>query len=417
MDVSILPSPKSKSNNTPFLEVKASLEKKIKASTEKQSLFDSKNLWSDEESRDKRLEKYGNDCAKQRLACIHKSETTPLPMDQVVEMDLIKQIQRHRHQAINRLKVEKVLSPKQKVAHLQSFSNNMREEQKLVKLMAEERKQNEKTFWKPKDLPGHINPSNVYPTKSQLINETAFGKPNILKSYTVIPAMQSILCPLFKSGYVDTASIIFICHAIPNAKFLLKKIQEYAQWDFRCLRHPNFDWESKSVNNEREKHREACLIYYDCSIEAVQRYCGGRFTGDHRRVQEMLLVIKPILTEETFKHMAPGYINGVPNFFHADVSYSEFQLYKANATQKNIDQHPKLVHTQLVKEDAKDLSLIFDGKLVNFLIHCGIIPVGSHSRKEKGKIIPAWFEDALRNKPTHKLNCRPQSHRTRNPIW
>jgi len=31
MDVSILPSPKSKSNNTPFLEVKASLEKKIKA--------------------------------------------------------------------------------------------------------------------------------------------------------------------------------------------------------------------------------------------------------------------------------------------------------------------------------------------------------------------------------------------------
>jgi hypothetical protein len=53
------------------------------------------------------------------------------------------------------------------------------------------------------------------------------------------------------------------------------------------------------------------------------------------RVQEMLWTIHPVITEETFNELAPpGYIDRVPNFFHANLPYKEFQLHKANAMLK-----------------------------------------------------------------------------------
>jgi hypothetical protein len=98
--------------------------------------------------------------------------------------------------------------------------------------------------------------------------------------------------------------------------------------------------------------------------------------GDHRRVEEMLKVLKPILSKDTFSELCPGYIDGVPNIFHANVPHEEFELYKDNANQRNIAQHPNLVKNQVIKEDAKDLSFAFDERFTDFMPHCGLIPVG-----------------------------------------
>ncbi len=51
-------------------------------------------------------------------------------------------------------------------------------------------------------------------------------------------------------------------------------------------------------------------------------------------------------------------------------------MYKANATLKNIREHPELVKRQVIKEDSRDLTLTFDKKIVDFIQHCGIIQVG-----------------------------------------
>jgi hypothetical protein len=217
---------------------------------------------------DKWLITYGKDCNKQRKAWINKTEPTPLAADQVVEMDLMKQIQLHGHQAIDQIKVEKKVTPKKRDTAAIIFKQHERQTT-TCQVYVRRTQAPWKTFWKPKELLSNIEPSDVYPLKSQQIDEAAFGKPNTLKSYTATPAIQSILCLLFKSHYLTKRSIQSICRAIPNDYFLYTKIQEYAQWDFRCLRHPNFDWEAQEVNNNREKHCNACLIHYDCSIEAV----------------------------------------------------------------------------------------------------------------------------------------------------
>jgi hypothetical protein len=95
---------------------------------------------------------------------------------------VLKQIQQHHQQAIKQMPEVHIENSKQLVVNLQLYSNNMREEQNLIKLtMCKECKQTEKTFWKTKSLPESINPKGTYPSRGELVKEATFGKPNVLK--------------------------------------------------------------------------------------------------------------------------------------------------------------------------------------------------------------------------------------------
>ncbi len=111
----------------------------------------------------------------------------------------------------------------------------MRQEQKLITLMCDERKKHEKTFWSVKKLPIDTDISEVYPSRGTLVKEIAFGKPNLLKSYTVTPALSQVLCPTLKGAYLDPEDLKNLYKAVPRSKYLHDKIDEYAGWDFRCL--------------------------------------------------------------------------------------------------------------------------------------------------------------------------------------
>jgi hypothetical protein len=89
---------------------------------------------------------------------------------------------------------------------------------------------------------------------------------------------------------------------------------------------------------------------------------------DHWWVEEMLKVLKPRMSEETFNELCQRYINRVPNYFHADVPHEVFKLYKANMNQQNIGHHPELVRNQVIKEEA-DQSFAFEKQLTNYMPH------------------------------------------------
>jgi hypothetical protein len=90
----------------------------------------------------------------------------------------------------------------------------------------------------------------------------------------------------------------------------------------------------------------------------------------------MLKVFKPVLTEDTYSELCPGYINGVPNSFRANIPHEDIILYKEIVNQRSIGQHPGLVHNQVIMEDARDLSFSFNNQLTNVIPHCGLIPMG-----------------------------------------
>jgi hypothetical protein len=73
-----------------------------------------------------------------------------------------------------------------------------------------------------------------------------------------------------------------------------------------------------------------------------------------------------ILKEETFTALAPGYIDGIPNFLHAEVPSHEYFKYKDTATLPNIRKAPELVEKQLIKEDSRDLSQLVDARYADF---------------------------------------------------
>ena len=51
---------------------------------------------------------------------------------------------------------------------------------------------NDPDFWKPRQLPTNITPSQIYPTATQLITEKAYGKPTLCSTYTTDPTFTQI---------------------------------------------------------------------------------------------------------------------------------------------------------------------------------------------------------------------------------
>ena len=58
-------------------------------------------------------------------------------------------------------------------------------------------------------------------------------------------------------------------------------------------------------------------------LSAVQRYCGGKWTGEHRRTDQMLRVMSHILPDNLFQELAAGLADSVPNLLNTELSSEE----------------------------------------------------------------------------------------------
>ena len=344
-------------------------------------LYNSFNPWKTIQSRNRRLSKFAKDSDRERLSHIQDSEIVPVHDSQIEELKMMKEIQQHRHDAIDR--TIRVPSQQDIIKSLEKLSHDSRAESAIIDKMHATRQTHQKEFWKPRYLPATVEPTTVYPSTSELVKRSAFGKPNILKSYTVVPTFSHTLLPVLKRDYLTASDLKNLFIAMPAAQFLHQKITDCKYMDFRALRHPNFDWEAKTINSDRQLLREAALIHYDGWYPAIQLYCGWRNTGGQRRTQQILDAVRYVLCEETFTAFAAGFIDGVPNFLHAEVPSEEYLNYKDSAMLPNIKKAPQLVEKQLLKEDSHDLSQLFDARLADFLPNTGIIPIGIATPEDK----------------------------------
>ena len=303
-----------------------------------------------------------------------------LPMVAREEL-LLRQLERHRKESIpTRPTAPTKLEIQQ---GLESLSKNLRTDGKIFSAMAKERKGNPK-FWDPKELPEGSDPARVYPSKHELAKHTEFGKPHLNHAYNVLPELAQVIYLLFKSNVLGEEDEENIKIIYPDSRKLRAEMERLRHRDFRALTFFNFHGEGQpDINRKREEMRLACLLHYDLDLAAVQRYCGGRFTGSHRRVEEMMYWLRYVVCEDTFTQLMPGYIDGIPNRLVADVPYSEFRLYKKRGNQKNVDKLPELVKKQVVREDARDISFVFPAWAADFIPHVGLIPVGIATPKHK----------------------------------
>ena len=76
---------------------------------------------------------------------------------------------------------------------------------------------------------------------------------------------------------------------VPDAISMFKLVHRHQQTDFSALELFPFYWDIKHKDPAVEKKtmrfkrdlNDASLIHHNLDIEAVQRFCGGRFMGEH----------------------------------------------------------------------------------------------------------------------------------------
>ena len=112
----------------------------------------------------------------------------------------------------------------------------------------------------------------------------------------------------------------------PNEKSSLALLTKLRRTDFSALQLQPFNYdiydspeEEARINDLKRELRDACLLHYDMNLSAVQRYCGGWWTGEHRRTDQMLRVMSHILPDELFLELGAAMIDGVPNLLNAEL--------------------------------------------------------------------------------------------------
>jgi hypothetical protein len=96
--------------------------------------------------------------------------------------------------------------------------------------------------------------------------------------------------------------------------------------DVGALQYPNFNWEATTVNKDKTFLCMAAFYHYNFDIASLQRFCGWRATGEHRRQEEFLH-----WSREVYAQLWPGYVHGTPNRMHSlnnKHTYKNFKKYR-----------------------------------------------------------------------------------------
>ena len=164
-----------------------------------------------------------------------------------------------------------------------------------------------------------------------------FDKDCLSRSYSVEKSIWHLSVRLWKYEYLEESDADNLAEAFGEVGTIVKKkVEDYKRYDFSALQIIPLDWNIEDDDPEMEKRiqkqktilQDACLIHYNMNLEAVQRFCGGRFIGEHRRTLQMLRTMSHIVPDNIYLPFAATFIDGVPNCFYGDVENSELEDYR-----------------------------------------------------------------------------------------
>ena len=211
-------------------------------------------------------------------------------------------------------------------------------------------------IFKVKKLPKDKDPKKVYPKSSELLRQKAFGKNNLFKSFNVIPNFANISVILWKGPWLNTDQESRVADSLPEGRKTLKKVQDYKDIDFTALQLLPLDHDDENFEATRKSKkilRDACLIHFDMNLDLVQRYCGGRWLGEHRRTNQMFRTFSHILPDQLFTELCASLVDGVPNLLNAELDNKEVQEMLHRGNLSNAKSNPKLMKKAIIKAEKK----------------------------------------------------------------
>ncbi len=207
-----------------------------------------------------------------------------------------------------------------------------------------------------------------------------FGKDSVDRCFRTEPRLRHVLLPLWKSGFMYQAADEWqnLAIAYPEAATLLQLIDEYGDIQFGSLQGFPSNWNAEvEVNETRVKMTTAALMHFNGSAADCVRWIGGPHVGAHRDndtiFRRLRLAGVPLSTYNAIKRI---YTSGIPNALNATSTEANFQAFLAYGNHRTVEEDPQKTLQALIKDNKRGYTLLFDQRLVPFLLQCHVTPQG-----------------------------------------
>ena len=210
--------------------------------------------------------------------------------------------------------------------------------------------------------------------------EQPFGKDNLTQCFRSEASLRHILLPLWKSGFLagDTDSWDNFGDAYYPVRVLGDVLDDYGDVDFSSL--PGFppQWESETtVNMERLAQVSAALLHFNGSVADLVRWIGGPHVGANRDHAAILATLEAAeLPPPLIQTLSRIFYQGIPNYCNADSSEQNFMAYYRYGNHSTVDADPAKAYKALLKDNKRGFTLLFDKRLLLFLLHSHTTPQG-----------------------------------------
>ena len=276
--------------------------------------------------------------------------------------------------------------------YLRDLSKGNRANQKVYSVLKDKVKADAPELFSIRNPPAKYDPKDFFPSKAELHLQQQFGKNNELKSYTVLPVLSQIAVIVWKSGYLgtDNKEPETLAKLLPCGEATLSMISNLARVDFSALKLLPFDHDiyndpgdERRIIINKKVLRNAGLLHYDMDLSAVQRYCGDKWTGEHRRTDQMLRLMSHILPYDLFQELAARLVDNVPNLLNTEIPSEEVASLLTTNNLPTVAKNPELVNNAILKEERNHLLLVFSKHLAYFTPNLSIIKLGILDQKHK----------------------------------
>ena len=208
-------------------------------------------------------------------------------------------------------------------------------------------------------------------------NISKFGKPNKNLTFTVEKSFEHILCPLFKSGYLDLNSVRMIAKIHALFEHFYFSMYKCTYINFSDLWNVNPNWNDQTeISFSKRMQLLACSFYVDFNIPFLIRYLGGQYTGDDRNVQKILSNIKNRVPQNVFNDVERILTIGAPTHMSGELSRKNFLEYWRYGNHPSICNNRDKIKKVMNKEDKHKYNITLPIWSARFIPNLHLSPQG-----------------------------------------
>lgn len=240
---------------------------------------------------------------------------------------------------------------------------------------------------------------------------TQYGKLHDRRSFYSPPQARHMLILVRKYGYLEELDTLDGNHpqtswenlatAVPDARDFLDLMQEYGNVDFTTLHGYPPGWESETtLNMDRVRMASAAILHFEGDMARVIRYVAGPHVGAHRNIPAIIQFLRGKIPKEELDEFEMVMSRGLPQHCHATNTEENYQDYYRYGNHPSCDSDPAKTRATLIKDNKKGYTLVFDHRLLKFLLHSHITPQGITDLDHPYKKPRPFFDGSFRPKVT-----------------